>query len=148
MEFRQLGIENIPNDSPSSACDLVCSKIQSFPSCFYSKLVEEPSIGGEQSAKAYERVRKWTTRSKNVFEKDYIFFPIVFSGHWSLMCYVNPCSPNSYPISKSNGEIEHQSYLLYFDSMEGVHPFKEITFNIKRFVMSNVLLFNNISNSL
>ncbi|KAG7029676.1 putative ubiquitin-like-specific protease 2B [Cucurbita argyrosperma subsp. argyrosperma] len=62
-----------------------------FNSFFFRKLADldkDPSSASDGRA-AFLRVRKWT-RKVDLFEKDYIFIPINFNLHWSLMVICHP----------------------------------------------------------
>ncbi|GFS34304.1 cysteine proteinases superfamily protein [Actinidia rufa] len=62
-----------------------------FNSFFFRKLADldkDPSRACKGRA-AFQRVRKWT-RKVNLFEKDYIFIPVNFSLHWSLIVICHP----------------------------------------------------------
>ncbi|KAI8548395.1 hypothetical protein RHMOL_Rhmol07G0270800 [Rhododendron molle] len=62
-----------------------------FNSFFFRKLIDldkDPSSAFEGRA-AFQRVRKWT-RKVNLFEKDYVFIPINFNYHWSLIVICHP----------------------------------------------------------
>ncbi|XP_045831118.1 ubiquitin-like-specific protease 1D [Trifolium pratense] len=53
-----------------------------FNSFFY------PKLAGDRKS-AFRSVRKWT-RKVNLFEKDYIFIPVNFKYHWSLIVICHP----------------------------------------------------------
>nr|CAB3493749.1 unnamed protein product [Digitaria exilis] len=61
-----------------------------FNSFFFRKLADLDKDQGRapEGRAAFLRVRKWT-RKINVFEKDFLFIPVNFSLHWSLIviCY-------------------------------------------------------------
>ncbi|KAI6689227.1 hypothetical protein NL676_026055 [Syzygium grande] len=62
-----------------------------FNSFFFRKLADldkDPSSASDGRA-AFLRVRKWT-RKLNLFEKDYIFIPVNFNLHWSLIVICHP----------------------------------------------------------
>ncbi|KAG6699185.1 hypothetical protein I3842_08G056500 [Carya illinoinensis] len=62
-----------------------------FNSFFFRKLADmdkDPTSASDGRA-AFLRVRKWT-RKVNIFEKDYIFIPINFNLHWSLIVICHP----------------------------------------------------------
>ncbi|KAK4401823.1 putative ubiquitin-like-specific protease 2A [Sesamum angolense] len=72
---------------------------------------------------AFQRVRKWT-RNVNLFEKDYIFIPVNFSLHWSLIVICHPGEINLWPthlrprafytwiLSEEAIEGSHQTFLI------------------------------------
>ncbi|XP_038888440.1 probable ubiquitin-like-specific protease 2A isoform X2 [Benincasa hispida] len=62
-----------------------------FNSFFFRKLVDldknlSSACGGRD---AYQRVHKWT-KKVNLFQKDYIFIPVNYSLHWSLVVICHP----------------------------------------------------------
>ncbi|KAK4387681.1 putative ubiquitin-like-specific protease 2B [Sesamum angolense] len=66
------------------------SKFHFFNSFFFRKLADldkDPSSAFDGKA-AFQRVRKWT-RKVNLLEKDFIFIPVNYNYHWSLIviCY-------------------------------------------------------------
>ncbi|GJZ68854.1 retrotransposon protein, putative, ty1-copia subclass [Tanacetum coccineum] len=60
-------------------------------SFFFRKLadLDKEPIDACKRKEAFQRVRKWT-RKVNLFEKDYIFIPISYNYHWSIivMCHL------------------------------------------------------------
>ncbi|KAH9611224.1 hypothetical protein KSS87_018040 [Heliosperma pusillum] len=62
-----------------------------FSSFFFRKLADldkNPSSVSDGKA-AFQRVRRWT-RKVNIFEKDYIFIPVNYNLHWSLIVLCHP----------------------------------------------------------
>lgn len=68
------------------------SKIHAFSCHFYSKLTE----GNLAPAGAHGLVSRWT-KNVNIFEQDFVFFPINLVSHWSLAVLVRAgqlvCAP-------------------------------------------------------
>ncbi|KAG8500399.1 hypothetical protein CXB51_004270 [Gossypium anomalum] len=62
-----------------------------FNSFFFRKLADlDKGLSDECQAKsAFQRVHKWT-RKVDIFEKDYIFIPVNYSLHWSLIVICHP----------------------------------------------------------
>ncbi|XP_031736907.1 probable ubiquitin-like-specific protease 2B isoform X1 [Cucumis sativus] len=91
-----------------------------FNSFFFRKLADldkDPSSASDGRA-AFLRVRKWT-RKVNLFDKDYIFIPINFNLHWSLMVICHPgevarCSDEDLKSIKV-------PCILHMDSIKGSH---------------------------
>ncbi|KAG5114031.1 hypothetical protein JHK82_037300 [Glycine max] len=92
-----------------------------FNSFFFRKLADldkDPSSACDGRA-AFQRVRKWT-RKVNLFEKDYIFIPVNYSLHWSLIVI---CHPGEVSCFKDE-EIKESSKvpcILHMDSLKGSH---------------------------
>ncbi|XP_002522657.2 probable ubiquitin-like-specific protease 2A isoform X3 [Ricinus communis] len=92
-----------------------------FNSFFFRKLADldkDPS-GACEGRAAFQRVRKWT-KKVNLFEKDFIFIPVNYSLHWSLIVICHP------------GEVAHfrdeeceiapkVPCILHMDSIRGSH---------------------------
>ncbi|OMO85248.1 Peptidase C48, SUMO/Sentrin/Ubl1 [Corchorus capsularis] len=62
-----------------------------FNSFFFRKLADQDKdlSGACQARAAFQRVHKWT-RKVDIFEKDYIFIPVNYSFHWSLIVICHP----------------------------------------------------------
>ncbi|XP_027774375.1 probable ubiquitin-like-specific protease 2A isoform X2 [Solanum pennellii] len=92
-----------------------------FNSFFFRKLADldrDPSKACEGRA-AFLRVRRWTTKV-NLFRKDFIFIPVNFSLHWSLIVI---CHPGEV-VTFREEEMEKSSRvpcILHMDSIRGTH---------------------------
>uniref|UniRef100_M1D731 Sentrin/sumo-specific protease n=1 Tax=Solanum tuberosum TaxID=4113 RepID=M1D731_SOLTU len=92
-----------------------------FNSFFFRKLADldrDPSKACEGRA-AFLRVRRWTTKV-NLFGKDFIFIPVNFSLHWSLIVI---CHPGEV-VTFREEEMEKSSRvpcILHMDSIRGSH---------------------------
>ncbi|BBH09216.1 Cysteine proteinases superfamily protein [Prunus dulcis] len=85
-----------------------------FNSFFFRKLadLDKDQPGACEGKEAFQRVLKWT-RKVNVFEKDYIFIPVNYRLHWSLIVICHP-----------DEEIESSPKvpcILHMDSIRGSH---------------------------
>ncbi|KAM0945644.1 putative Ulp1 peptidase [Dioscorea sansibarensis] len=92
-----------------------------FNSFFFRKLADldkNPGCNSEGKA-AFLRVRKWT-RKVNIFEKDYIFIPVNFNLHWSLLVI---CHPGEVANLKDVDSKESSKIpcILHMDSIKGSH---------------------------
>ncbi|XP_026664344.2 probable ubiquitin-like-specific protease 2B isoform X2 [Phoenix dactylifera] len=92
-----------------------------FNSFFFRKLADmdkDPGSASEGRA-AFLRVRKWT-RKVNIFEKDYIFIPVNFNLHWSLLVI---CHPGEAATLKDDDIKESSKVpcILHMDSIKGSH---------------------------
>uniref|UniRef100_A0A2N9FA67 Ubiquitin-like protease family profile domain-containing protein n=1 Tax=Fagus sylvatica TaxID=28930 RepID=A0A2N9FA67_FAGSY len=92
-----------------------------FNSFFFRKLADmdkDPTSASDGRA-AFLRVRKWT-RKVDIFEKDYIFIPINFNLHWSLIVI---CHPGE--VARLEDEDLDKSAkvpcILHMDSIKGSH---------------------------
>ncbi|KAL5558497.1 hypothetical protein UlMin_034708 [Ulmus minor] len=92
-----------------------------FNSFFFRKLADldkDPNSAFDGKA-AFQRVRKWT-RKVDLFSKDFIFIPINFSLHWSLIVI---CHPGE--VAAFKDEDVHKSLkvpcILHMDSIKGTH---------------------------
>ncbi|KAI4389824.1 hypothetical protein MLD38_002005 [Melastoma candidum] len=97
------------------------SRFHFFNSFFFRKLVDldkDPSSICDGRA-AFLRVRKWT-RKINLFEKDYIFVPVNFNLHWSLIVVCHLGEMKSF----TDEDVLHSSKVpcvLHMDSIKGNH---------------------------
>ncbi|KAG0494945.1 hypothetical protein HPP92_005939 [Vanilla planifolia] len=92
-----------------------------FNSFFFRKLADldkDPGSISEGRA-AFQRVRKWT-RKVDIFEKDYIFIPVNFNLHWSLLVI---CHPGEIPTFKDDALTKSTKVpcILHMDSIKGSH---------------------------
>ncbi|KAM2555359.1 hypothetical protein TB2_019378 [Malus domestica] len=92
-----------------------------FNSFFFRKLADldkDPSSVSDGRA-AFERVRKWT-RKVDLFEKDYIFIPINFNLHWSLIviCHLGEVPKHN---GGDSGNLLKVPCILHMDSIKGSH---------------------------
>ncbi|RRT42192.1 hypothetical protein BHE74_00035677 [Ensete ventricosum] len=60
-----------------------------FNSFFSRKLVGKDLGGVSEGREAFLHVRRWTQKV-NIFDKEYIFKPVNFSLHWSLLVICHP----------------------------------------------------------
>ncbi|WOL01399.1 hypothetical protein Cni_G10115 [Canna indica] len=91
-----------------------------FNSFFFRKLADLDKDRGNVSEgrAAFLRVRKWT-RKVNIFEKDYIFIPVNFNLHWSLLVI---CHPGEIVKSEdSETDCNKVPCILHMDSIKGSH---------------------------
>ncbi|XP_042434075.1 probable ubiquitin-like-specific protease 2B isoform X2 [Zingiber officinale] len=91
-----------------------------FNSFFFRKLADLDKDRGSisEGRAAFLRVRKWT-RKVNIFEKDYIFIPVNFNLHWSLLII---CHPGEVGNLKGD-EVDSCKVpcILHMDSIKGSH---------------------------
>lgn len=92
-----------------------------FNSFFFRKLadLDKDQPGACEGKEAFQRVLKWT-RKVNVFEKDYIFIPVNYRLHWSLIVI---CHPGEVA-NDEDEEIESSPKvpcILHMDSIRGSH---------------------------
>ncbi|KAG0579275.1 hypothetical protein KC19_4G087500 [Ceratodon purpureus] len=88
-----------------------------FNSFFFTKLLgnNNASTDMDQCKVDYEQVRKWSG-GVNLFEKDYVFIPVLRSSHWSLIiiCHLPT-------VCSSPGKGKGSPYVFHLDSSEGMH---------------------------
>lgn len=92
-----------------------------FNSFFFRKLADLDKDQGRapEGRAAFLRVRKWT-RKINVFEKDFLFIPVNFNLHWSLIviCYPGEVMTFEDGDTKLSAKIP---CILHMDSLRGSH---------------------------
>ncbi|XP_058786266.1 probable ubiquitin-like-specific protease 2B isoform X2 [Vicia villosa] len=92
-----------------------------FNSFFFRKLADldkNPSSASDGKA-AFLRVRKWT-RKVNLFEKDYIFIPVNFNLHWTLIVICHPGEVVNFN-DKELANSLRVPCILHMDSIKGNH---------------------------
>lgn len=92
-----------------------------FNSFFFRKLADmdkDPSKASDGRA-AFLRVRKWT-RKVNLFEKDYIFVPVNFNLHWSLIVICHAGEVIKFE-DKDVDKSCRVPCILHMDSIKGSH---------------------------
>ncbi|KAM1233070.1 hypothetical protein EV1_002730 [Malus domestica] len=96
-----------------------------FNSFFFRKLADldkDQSSACEGKA-AFQGVHKWT-RKVNVFEKDYIFIPVNYSLHWSLIVICHPGEVfvlSNYLADEKIESLSKVPCILHMDSIKGSH---------------------------
>ncbi|XP_039850025.1 uncharacterized protein LOC120708701 isoform X9 [Panicum virgatum] len=92
-----------------------------FNSFFFRKLADLDKDQGRapEGRAAFLRVRKWT-RKINVFEKDFLFIPVNFNLHWSLIviCYPGEVATFKDGDTKLSAKVP---CILHMDSLKGSH---------------------------
>ncbi|CAL4894156.1 unnamed protein product [Urochloa decumbens] len=92
-----------------------------FNSFFFRKLADLDKDQGRapEGRAAFLRVRKWT-RKINVFEKDFLFIPVNFNLHWSLIVI---CYPGEVVASEDGNAklLAKLPCILHMDSLKGSH---------------------------
>ncbi|GAB2271461.1 hypothetical protein Dimus_006298 [Dionaea muscipula] len=92
-----------------------------FNSFFFRKLADldkNPSSAFEGKA-AFQRVRKWT-RKFDLFGKDYIFIPVNYNLHWSLIIICHPGEVADFEDRRSS-KPSRVPCILHMDSIKGNH---------------------------
>ena len=111
-----------------------------FSSFFYEKLTnvrdERSEPADVRQKKAHQRVEKWT-KGVNIFEKDFVFFPIHGNTHWSLMVLCHPGRVQDE--NAEDGEdmplgTRTTPYLLHMDSMSGGHKSSVVAMKIREYL--------------
>ncbi|XP_074279435.1 putative ubiquitin-like-specific protease 2A isoform X7 [Silene latifolia] len=93
-----------------------------FFSCFFFRkladLDKNPSSVFDGKA-AFQRVQRWT-RKINIFEKDYIFIPVNYNLHWSLIILCHPGEVANFNDENINEALKVPC-ILHMDSIRGSH---------------------------
>lgn len=92
-----------------------------FNSFFFRKLADmdkDPSNAFDGRA-AFLRVRKWT-RKVNLFEKDFVFIPVNYNLHWSLIVICHPGEVAKFE-DDILGKLSRVPCILHMDSLRGSH---------------------------
>eukprot|EP00257_Ricinus_communis_P013978 XP_015571549.1 probable ubiquitin-like-specific protease 2B isoform X1 [Ricinus communis] len=92
-----------------------------FNSFFFRKLADldkDPSSASDGRA-AFLRVHKWT-RKVDIFGKDYVFIPVNFSLHWSLLIICHPGELAGFG-DEDLRKSPRTPCILHMDSIKGTH---------------------------
>ncbi|XP_051118188.1 probable ubiquitin-like-specific protease 2B isoform X2 [Andrographis paniculata] len=97
------------------------TKYHFFNSFFFRKLADmdkDPCSAFDGKA-AFQRVRKWT-RKVNLLEKDFIFIPVNYNYHWSLIviCYFGEIANYEDVEGRKSARVP---CILHMDSFRGSH---------------------------
>ncbi|XP_078158953.1 uncharacterized protein LOC144554510 isoform X1 [Carex rostrata] len=95
-------------------------RLHFFNSFFFRKLADLDKDPGKmtEGRAAFLRVRKWT-RKFNIFDKDFIFIPVNFNLHWSLLVI---CHPGEIVELRADVmESPKVPCILHMDSLKGSH---------------------------
>ncbi|XP_022725960.1 probable ubiquitin-like-specific protease 2A [Durio zibethinus] len=92
-----------------------------FNSFFFCKLadLDKGLSSACQARAAFQRVHKWT-RKVDIFEKDYIFVPVNYSLHWSLIVICHPGEVANFKDDASE-KLLKVPCILHMDSIRGSH---------------------------
>ncbi|KAH1110597.1 hypothetical protein GYH30_009434 [Glycine max] len=110
-------IQYLKNQIP----DMEKHRFHFFNSFFFRKLADmdkNPSSASDGKA-AFLRVRKWT-RKVNLFAKDYIFIPVNFNLHWSLIVICHPGEVVNFNDKEPDNSLKVPC-ILHMDSIKGSH---------------------------
>ncbi|CAO2834487.1 unnamed protein product [Amaranthus hypochondriacus] len=110
-------IKYLQNELPPSQR----SRFHFFNTFFFCKLAEpskNPSCVFDGKA-GFRRVRKWT-RKVNIFEKDYIFIPVNYNLHWSLLVICHPGEVAAFSEENVDESVKVPC-ILHMDSIRGSH---------------------------
>ncbi|KAI3758344.1 hypothetical protein L6452_05904 [Arctium lappa] len=92
-----------------------------FNSFFFRKLADpdKDPLDASEGRAAFQRVKKWT-RKVNLFEKDYVFIPVNYNYHWSLVVF---CHLGDVATYNDEDVIESMKVpcILHMDSIRGSH---------------------------
>ncbi|KAJ1416411.1 Ulp1 protease family, C-terminal catalytic domain [Sesbania bispinosa] len=89
------------------------------PDTFINDTIIDFYIHASDGKAAFLRVRKWT-RKVNLFEKDYIFIPVNFNLHWSLIVICHPGEVVSFNDKEPDKSVRVPC-ILHMDSIKGYH---------------------------
>ncbi|PIN06512.1 Sentrin-specific cysteine protease (Ulp1 family) [Handroanthus impetiginosus] len=92
-----------------------------FNTFFFRKIadMDRHLSRGCEERDTFQRVHKWT-RNVDLFEKDYIFIPVNFSLHWSLIVICHPGEVASVKDNRTDGSCKVPC-ILHMDSIRGSH---------------------------
>ncbi|XP_071713900.1 probable ubiquitin-like-specific protease 2B isoform X2 [Rutidosis leptorrhynchoides] len=97
------------------------ARVHFFNSFFFRKLedLDENRSQSFDANAAFQRVRKWT-KKVNVFQTDYIFIPVNFRLHWSLIVICHPGEITNFKDEELANSLKVPC-ILHMDSIRGSH---------------------------
>ncbi|KAL3353637.1 hypothetical protein AABB24_018387 [Solanum stoloniferum] len=93
-----------------------------FNCFFFRKLADmdkDPNSALDGHA-AFLRVRKWT-RKVNLFDKDFVFIPVNYNYHWSLIVICHPGEVANFTDDDTAASSVRVPCILHMDSFRGSH---------------------------
>ncbi|GJS65455.1 probable ubiquitin-like-specific protease 2B isoform X1 [Tanacetum coccineum] len=92
-----------------------------FNSFFFRKLADpdKSPLDASTGSAGYQRVKKWT-RKVSLFEKDFVFIPVNYNYHWSLIVICHLGEVATYDDGDAN-ESNKLPCVLHMDSIRGSH---------------------------
>ncbi|KAH7445775.1 hypothetical protein KP509_01G023700 [Ceratopteris richardii] len=104
-----------------------------FNSFFFRKLVKSNTeFVTKQTNSRFSHVKRWT-KDVNIFQKKYLFIPVLQSAHWSLIIVCYPGHLYKYDDWKED-DLERPS-ILHFDSMKDFH--RDVMEPIERYLLEH-----------
>ncbi|KAI3715869.1 hypothetical protein L6452_22857 [Arctium lappa] len=96
-------------------------RVHFFNSFFFRKLADfdENQFRLFDGKAAFQRVRKWT-KKVNIFQKEYIFIPVNFRLHWSLIVICHPGEVVNFTDEELASSLKVPC-ILHMDSIKGSH---------------------------
>ncbi|CAH1426158.1 unnamed protein product [Lactuca virosa] len=96
-------------------------RVHFFNSFFFRKLADfdENQLQMFDAKESFQRVRKWT-KKVDIFQKDYIFIPVNFRLHWSLIIICHPGEVVSFEDEELEVSVKVPC-ILHMDSIKGSH---------------------------
>ncbi|XP_076931061.1 putative ubiquitin-like-specific protease 2B [Bidens hawaiensis] len=97
------------------------ARVHFFNSFFFRKLADfdDNQSRSIDFKEAFQRVRKWT-KKVDIFQKDYIFIPVNFRLHWSLIIICHPGEVMSFTDDEMENSLKVPC-ILHMDSIKGSH---------------------------
>ncbi|KAF5786732.1 putative Ulp1 peptidase [Helianthus annuus] len=97
------------------------ARVHFFNSFFFRKLADfdENQSRSIDFKEAFQRVRKWT-KKVDIFQKDYIFIPVNFRLHWSLIIICHPGEVAHFTDDEMESSLKVPC-ILHMDSIKGHH---------------------------
>lgn len=108
-------VEHLKKIKPADA------RVHFFNSFFFRKLADFDENRSQciDAKGAFQRVRKWT-KKLNLFQMDYIFIPVNFRLHWSLIVICHPGEVVNFTDDELASSLKVPC-ILHLDSIKGSH---------------------------
>ncbi|XP_076932766.1 putative ubiquitin-like-specific protease 2B [Bidens hawaiensis] len=97
------------------------ARVHFFNSFFFRKLADfdDNQSRSIDFKEAFQRIRKWT-KKVDIFQKDYIFIPVNFRLHWSLIIICHPGEVMNFTDDEMENSLKVPC-ILHMDSIKGSH---------------------------
>uniref|UniRef100_A0A3Q7JK84 Ubiquitin-like protease family profile domain-containing protein n=1 Tax=Solanum lycopersicum TaxID=4081 RepID=A0A3Q7JK84_SOLLC len=109
---------------PKGDPDAICISKRDFdllaPDTFVNDTIIDFYIIAFDGHAAFLRVRKWT-RKVNLFDKDFIFIPVNYNYHWSLIVICHPGEVANFTDDDTASSSVRVPCILHMDSFRGSH---------------------------
>eukprot|EP00981_Chlorochromonas_danica_P009372 scaffold2640_cov166-Ochromonas_danica.AAC.3 len=109
-------------------------RIHAFDPLFYTQIKRFTS-----PKRIHEEGKKWI-KHVNIFSMDFVLFPLVYDGHWSLFILVRPYLLLRACASNIDEETDDQPCFISVDSLNSYHDHSKVHDRLQNFVLKELSL--------